>query len=248
MSPPVSTRHWRKKKPLWRDVILHGPAECNASRQRIVVLGLKGKKEDLFLNVVSEEHALNVSEAYPSIDPKKPDASSSMCNFCGLHSSHLNKPLFSYFHPHPSSSCKEFRSLASRSRVWEVQIGTSMKCPIQGTQQLSLRRKACKTDPQPLAALHKTTPILPCSTLHTRKWEESNLRSSSSASLHFYFCSNETSVGVRYYTTRETAKSPLLPNLRPYVVLLTCLSYSEETCQSVVSGGRERYFNNWRPH
>lgn len=42
------------------------------------MLGFKGKKEDLFVNVVSEEHALNVSEVYPSIFPQKSDSSSSM--------------------------------------------------------------------------------------------------------------------------------------------------------------------------
>lgn len=42
------------------------------------MLGFKGKKEDLFVIVVSEEHALNVSEVYLSIFPKKSDSSSSM--------------------------------------------------------------------------------------------------------------------------------------------------------------------------
>lgn len=130
--------------------------------------------------------------------------------------------------------------------------GASKKSPSRALNSMAipLTREACKTKPQPLAALHKTIPISPCSKLHIKKLKESNWRNGSPATLH-----GVTVAPVRSHfevlLLKGNGQVSLLPNLRPYVVLVSCknafLSHGEETWQSAVIEERGRFLINWRP-
>lgn len=149
-----------EKKKTWHDVILHGLAERNASCQRIAVLGFKGKQEDLFVNVVTEEHALRVSVIYPQYPAGNQTfhcLDGTLVNFSCL-------PYFSgqklqpFFHPDPWPShinCKIYHQGPQYERF---KLHTFMESPIWGTkmQQPFQTRKAPKWEPPQLAALQKT--------------------------------------------------------------------------------------------
>lgn len=166
-------------------MILHSLAERNASCQRIIVLGFKGKQEDLFVNVVTEECALRVSVIYPSTSPRKPDFSSSRWNLCELF-----LPFIFLFHSdlvkYSDSSVTHIHDLLTRNyRIYHqdpeherFKWQTFMESPIWGTkiQWPFQTRKAHKWEPPQLPALQKTR-------RRNKKQNESKLRSSSSSSL-----------------------------------------------------------------
>lgn len=128
------------------------------------MLGFKGKQEDLFVNVVTEECALRVSVIYPSTSPRKPDFSSSRWNLCELF-----LPSIFLFHSdlakYSDSSVTHIHDLLTRNyRIYHqdpeherFKWQTFMESPIWGTkiQRPFRTRKAHKWEPPQLPALQK---------------------------------------------------------------------------------------------
>lgn len=150
-----------------------------------------------------EDHALNASEIYPSIAPKEPDSSLLMWNFYGLHSFHL--PYFVFL-------LWANQALLSPSKSSHPML--QHQCPEVPKRLFhDVSPRGHSTRPARLVTVSatgwalKTTPISPYSKPHDRKWNWSNLRSSSSASPQGCSRSSDTSFGAKHCSRREMARS-----------------------------------------
>lgn len=228
MSPPVSGRQWGKN-PTWHDGILHGPAEFNLGCQRIVVQALKGRR-----NMCLGMQIVEDSKVCLSMVPKEPDSSLLMWNFYGLHSSHL--PHFFLLWANQTTFTQQLLTRNSRLQHQCPEVQKKLFHEVSPLQPARLETQISR-HPLFLPAANDT----PGNETKAIQGTQLLCLSTGLLSLQWHL------IWSRALLKKGNGQVLLLPNLRPYVVLITCgkvcLSHGEETCWSVATEEKGRCFN-----
>lgn len=185
-----------------------------------------------------EDHAFNASEIYPSIAPKEPGSSLLIWNFNEVHSSHLPYFLFLLWANQTLLLPSNFSHPRLQHQCPEVQKRHFHKVSPWGHST----RPARLVTQAELSGQHWFLPAAKDTT-----GEESE-------AIQAILCLSMGLLSLQWHLLwskvllkKGNGQVLLLPNLRPYVVLITCgkvcLSHGEETCWSVAREEKGRCFN-----